>query len=120
MTCRILVVEDEAIAAENLKSTLASLGHNVVGLIDNGVGAISLAKTLLPEIIFMDISLRGNLDGIETAALIDGILDIGIAFIFVSAYPAKHFQRNELVAKHIWIQKPYSAIEIEEAIKQIH
>jgi two-component SAPR family response regulator len=120
MTCRILVVEDEAIASADLQSTLASLGHNVVGAIDNGLEAISLAKTLLPEIIFIDINLKGNLGGIATASLIDDILDIAIAFIFVSAYPAEHFQPTELLAKHIWIQKPYTAIEIEEAIKQIH
>lgn len=75
MGAKILVVEDEAIISADLESTIASLGHDVVGVVDCGLGAISLAKSLLPDIIFMDIQPRGNLDGIETASLIDGILE---------------------------------------------
>jgi CheY-like chemotaxis protein len=120
MSCRILVVEDEAIVAVNLESTLSDLGHNVVGLIDNGLGAIRLAKTLQPEIIFMDIKLRGDLDGIDTAFFIDGVLEKPIAFIFVSAYPAEYFRPTITLKKYSWIQKPYTATEIEKAVKQSH
>lgn len=118
MSSKILVVEDEAIISADLESTIESLGHDVVGVVDYGLGAISLAKTLVPDIIFMDVHLRGNLDGIETAFLIDGILEKEISFVFVSAYPKEHYRLSNLLGKHIWIQKPYSAREIEEAIKR--
>jgi len=117
MGAKILVVEDEAIISADLESTIASLGHDVVGVIDSGLGAISLAKSLLPDIIFMDIHLRGNLDGIETASLIDGILEKEIAFVFLSASPKEYYGQN-WNGKHVWIQKPYSHHEIEEAIKR--
>lgn len=117
MSCRILIVEDEAITAADLESTLMILGHNVVGVIDYGWGAIDLAKTLLPDIIFMDIKLKGDLDGIETARMIDGVLGKEIPFIFATANPAKE---TNLSGKQFWIQKPYAVREIVEAIRQIH
>lgn len=117
MGAKILVVEDEAIISADLESTIASLGHVVVGVVDSGLRAISLAKSLLPDIIFMDIHLRGNLDGIETASLIDGILEKEIAFVFLSASPKEYYRQN-LFGKYIWVQKPYSPNEIEEAINE--
>ena len=117
MGAKILVVEDEAIISADLESTIASLGHVVVGVVDSGLRAISLAKSLLPDIIFMDIHLRGNLDGIETASLIDGILEKEIAFVFLSASPKEYYRQN-LFGKYIWVQKPYSPNEIEQAIKR--
>ena len=120
MSCRILVVEDEAIIAENLKETISELGHNVVGSIDSGLGALALAKTLHPDIIFMDIHLRGKLDGIETAFLIEGILEKAPAFIFVTAHPPEDHRLTQSLGKNIWIQKPYTSTEIERAINQSH
>jgi two-component SAPR family response regulator len=120
MSCRILVVEDEAIVAANLESILSDSGHNVVGMIDNGLEAIRLAKTLQPEIIFMDIKLKGDLDGIDTAFFINSVLEKPVAFIFVSAYSAEYFRQAITLKKYSWIQKPYTPHEIEKAVKQSH
>lgn len=121
MSCRILVVEDEALIAEDLKLTISDLGHEVVGSIDNGLGAISLTKTLLPDIIFMDVNLSGTLDGIETAISINAIVEKKIAFIFVTShFPENHHLINKLFDKKIWIQKPYTAIDVKKAIEQSH
>ena len=120
MSYRVLVVEDEFIIAADLESIISNLGHSVVGWTDNGLGAIELAKTLLPDIVFMDIKLKGKLDGIETAFLIDGILEKGIPFIFISAHPLEHHRVTQSLGKNIWIHKPYTSTEIEKAIEQSH
>lgn len=118
MSCRILVVEDEAIIAANLEETLLDLGHSVVGSSDNGLGAIGLAKTLLPDIIFMDIKLKGTMDGIETAFLIEGVVEKAIAIVFATSSPPHRLKH--LLGKHVWLLKPYTLREVEEAIVHTH
>ena len=62
---KILVVEDEAITALNLKMDLESLGYEVIGTVDNGADAISIALEKFPDFVMMDIRLKGDVSGIE-------------------------------------------------------
>ena len=62
----ILVVDDSSIMRKMIKSTLKSAGHDVVGEAKNGQDAVSLYKTLKPELVTMDITMRG-MDGFEAA-----------------------------------------------------
>jgi two-component system, LytTR family, response regulator len=119
MSCRILLVEDEALIAADLQLMLSDLGHNVVGVIDHGLGAIRLAQTLIPEIIFMDVNLKGNLNGIETALLIDGILG-KVSFIFISAIRLQDYEPAKLPRKYVGLQKPFIEGYIEDAIRRSH
>ena len=64
---RILVIEDEAITAQDLKYRLERLGYIVVGTAGSGEEAIKKAKETYPDLILVDISLKGEMDGIETA-----------------------------------------------------
>jgi two-component SAPR family response regulator len=119
MSCRILLVEDEGIVAADLELILSSLGHNVLGTVDNGLAAIQLAQTLTPEIIFMDIGLKGNLDGIEAALMIDSVLD-KVIFIFTSAYRSQDHESSKFPRRYIRLQKPFAQRNIEEAIRRSH
>ena len=59
MNEKILVVEDEAITALDLKFILMGLGYDVVDVVDNGQDAIDSAKELSPDLVIMDIKLKG-------------------------------------------------------------
>jgi DNA-binding NarL/FixJ family response regulator len=64
---RVLIVEDEAFAAMYLELELKRLGHQVCGKSATGEGAIQTARREQPEVVFMDIRLAGEIDGVEAA-----------------------------------------------------
>ncbi|MBU4608054.1 MAG: response regulator, partial [Methanobacterium sp.] len=65
MGARVLVVEDESIVAMGIKHKLQNLGHTVVDMVATGEDAVKSARKNDPEIILMDIVLKGDIDGIE-------------------------------------------------------
>lgn len=67
---RILVVEDEAIVAADIEDRLRSLGYAVVGCADNAEAAVSMATELKPDLVLMDIMLKGDVSGTEAAVSI--------------------------------------------------
>lgn len=81
---KILIVEDERLAAEDLSIRMTKLGCEVVGISSTGKDAIMAAAQTLPDVILMDIQLRGNLNGIETAKLIHDTQPTPV--IFATAY----------------------------------
>lgn len=78
---KILVVEDEVMVAMTLEDTLEALGYEVAGTVDNGTDAIRLAAEKEPDLILMDIRIRGDIDGIETADRIAESMDIPVVFL---------------------------------------
>lgn len=81
---RILVVEDDAIVASQLQRTLHKMDYTSIGPVATGEEAIELALRELPDCILMDIKLKGELSGIETAGLIHKVAEIPV--IYVTAY----------------------------------
>lgn len=77
---RVLVVEDEALIAEDLARTIQEMGPAVVGIAASAEEAIRLAAAHRPDVILMDIRLRGVEDGIEAAETIRGLIDPAIIF----------------------------------------
>lgn len=78
---RILIVEDEYILAINLQESLESLGYFVLDITDSAEGAIARASKLRPNLILMDIRLRGEMDGIQAAEQIWHHLQIPIIYV---------------------------------------
>jgi len=78
---RVLVVEDEIIIAMEIKATLKKLGYEVPGIAANGIDAIELSKKTEPDLVLMDIRLKGDMDGIEAAEKIMGLYDIPVIFL---------------------------------------
>nr|MCH9741561.1 response regulator [Campylobacterota bacterium] len=64
-TINILIVEDERIPAEFLKSFLEYQGYKVIGICDRGEDAIQMAQQFKPDVIFMDIMLKDKTSGSE-------------------------------------------------------
>jgi len=81
---RILVVEDEAILAIDICNILESLGYIVLDTLDNGREVLRLLNELNPDLILMDIHLKGELDGIQVAEVIQRTHRVPV--IYISAY----------------------------------
>lgn len=81
---KVLIVEDEPITAMEMKSTLRKIGYEVVSVVDRGSRAIKIVEDESPEIVLMDVNLKGEKDGIETAKQIRKITEIPI--VYVTAY----------------------------------
>jgi PAS domain S-box-containing protein len=77
----ILVVEDEQIVALDITRTLNQLGYQVLPTVDTGEEALEYLKTIQPDLILMDIKLKGRLDGIETAQKIRDRYSIPLIFL---------------------------------------
>jgi PAS domain S-box-containing protein len=80
---QILIVEDEAIVAMDLKLQLQDLGYSVAGLAATGEEAITLAAQLRPALVLMDISLGAGMDGIEAAHQVQAL---GLPVVFLTAF----------------------------------
>ena len=65
---KIMVVEDEGIIAQDIKNCLENLGYVVPEVVYTGKEAIEKAESVRPDLVLMDIVLKGEMDGIETAA----------------------------------------------------
>ncbi|MEH1810367.1 hybrid sensor histidine kinase/response regulator [Nostoc sp.] len=115
-TVRVLVVEDEYILAINLQETLESLGYVVLDIADSAEEAIAKATKLRPNLILMDIRLRGEMDGIQAAEQIWHHLQIPI--IYVTGHSDKStVERATLTSPFGYILKPIKEQELYVAIQ---
>ncbi|MCI5139987.1 MAG: response regulator, partial [Candidatus Electrothrix sp. AR1] len=105
-TVRILVVEDEAIIGMELQARLIRKGYDVPCVVDTGLKAIDKAGELQPDLILMDIFLKGDMDGIKAAEEIRR--KHGFPIIFLTANTDKKtFERAKRSAPLGYIQKPF-------------
>jgi two-component system response regulator HydG len=112
---RILIVEDEVVVQLHLRRILEELGYPVVGVAADATRATELAAESTPDLVLMDIRLRGQRDGIDAAQQLRDICDPGI--VFVSAYAdADTVARTGDVGALGYIVKPYSRNEIRAAL----
>jgi len=103
---KVLVVEDEIIVAENIKKILENVGYAVVGAVDSGREAIKLTENTRPNVVLMDIKLKGDIDGIEAAGEIRSRFDVPI--IYHTAYADEDtVQRAKLTEPFGYILKPF-------------
>jgi len=112
----ILIVEDEGIIAMDLQYRLESLGYNVIDIVSTGKEALSVVQTKAPDLILLDIMLKGNIDGIETAQKIR--TENNIPVIFLTAYAGeKTLERAKLAEPYGYILKPFEERELHSAIE---
>ena len=113
---KILVVEDEYIVAADIKMTLKRLNYFVTSTVDNGEDAITKAASEKPDLILMDITLKGSLDGIETAKMI--MEQHGIPVIYLSALNDERTINRALSTKpYGYLIKPFALVELQTVIK---
>jgi PAS domain S-box-containing protein len=113
---RILVVEDEVIVARTIASQLNQLGYIVTGTASSGKVAIAKALETQPELVLMDIILKGEIDGIATASKIREQLDVPV--IFLTAYGDDHtLERAKITQPFGYIVKPFTTKDLRIAIE---
>jgi PAS domain S-box-containing protein len=113
---RILVVEDEVIVARTIANQLNQLGYMVAGKASSGEVAIAKALETKPQLVLMDIILKGNMDGIAAAACIREQLDIPV--IFLTAYgDDETLQRAKLTQPFGYVVKPFTAKDLRIAVE---
>ena len=111
----ILLVEDESIEAMDIKRTLESFGYQVPDVASSGQEAINKALELRPDIILMDIVLKGEIDGIEA---ISKIKELNIPFIYLTAHSEEStIERAKFTEPAGYIIKPYDSTELKYAIE---
>jgi two-component system, response regulator PdtaR len=117
-TLSIAVVEDEGIVAMDLKKSLLSLGYAVSFVADSGEVVLDKLKTARPDIILMDVVLKGELDGIETAKTIYELYNIPI--IFLTAFEDENtLKRAMLLNDYGFITKPFEDSKLKEVIESM-
>ncbi|PSB25756.1 hybrid sensor histidine kinase/response regulator [Stenomitos frigidus ULC18] len=79
-TIQIMVVEDESVIAADIKDCLENLGYGVLAVVASGEEAVATATSLLPDLVLMDIRLKGVMDGIQAAAKIWQRLHIPVVY----------------------------------------
>ena len=112
MPNRILVVEDEVLVARDIQARLDRMGYQVVGNAARGEQAIQMAFDENPDLILMDINLRGDMDGIEAAIQINQQRSIPI--IFCTAYSNDEIlERAKITSPFGYVLKPFDNRELE-------
>lgn len=107
MSGRIIIIEDEAIIAAEIKSTLTLLGYEVVGHAGNGDRAMDLFASTAADLIILDINIRGTLTGIDLAHLIRD--KYHVPFVFLTSYSDRlTLDRAKASMPYGYIVKPFS------------
>ena len=111
----ILIVEDDMIIAANLSLQLSQLGYEITGIESRGEEAVLHAQLNPPDIILMDINLKGVLDGIETARKISEYREIPIIYLTANNDEAT-FNRAKDTCPRAFISKPFNKLDLQRSI----
>ncbi len=113
---RILIVEDESIVAMDIERRLVTLGYQVIGHVLSGEDAVLRTEEERPNLVLMDIHLKGAMDGIEAAEKIRRLYDIPV--IYITAYSDEAtLERAKVTEPFGYILKPFQEREIHSAIE---
>jgi PAS domain S-box-containing protein len=113
---KILIVEDERIVALDLRESLRSLGYVVIGMAASGDKAIELVKDNKPDLILMDIMLKGEIDGITTTQKI--LSEFNIPVIYLTAYADENtVARAKVTEPYGYLLKPFEVRELHTTIE---
>lgn len=116
---KILVVEDEALIALDIREKLTELGYDVPMTTDNGADAIKYAEILRPNLILMDIVIKGDMDGIETAEFIKE--KFNIPSLFLTAYNHGSVIERAMKVNPIgYLLKPFDDSKLQDAILDMY
>jgi len=113
---KVLVVEDESIVSKDIQYSLTKLGYEVVGASATGEKAIELAISEHPDIVLMDIMLKGEMNGIEAAEIIRKELKKPVIFLTAYADDAT-LNKAKFAEPYGYIIKPFKEIDLHTTIE---
>jgi CheY-like chemotaxis protein len=113
---RALIVEDEVLIAEDLSERLSGLGFSVVAAVDSAEEGIAVAIRERPDLVLMDIRLKGPIDGVQAVQQIRQQLDAAV--VYVSAYSDRVTVKRARESEHDgFILKPFQRRELQSTIE---
>ena len=116
VSAKILIVDDEVVVAETIRRQLRSLGYLVVGIVGTGVEAIQLAGEHQPDVVLMDIKLKGPMDGIEAARTIQS--QYAIPVIYLTAFSDEEtLERARPTLPLAYLIKPLVSSDLRAAVE---
>jgi len=113
---KILIVEDEAIVANDIKETLKSLGYSVSGIAKSGELALEKIKETHPDLVLMDIHLAGQMDGIKTAGRVHVLYNIPVIYLTANVDKAL-LDRAKVTEPYGYVIKPFDERELHSVIE---
>jgi DNA-binding NarL/FixJ family response regulator len=114
---KVLVIEDEAITSIHIETKVGLWGYEVVGTASTGEDGLKICRKFKPDLILMDIRLKGSIDGIETAKMIKKEMNIPI--IYITAHSEDITINRALKTNpNGYMVKPLDDSELRDAIKQ--
>jgi len=114
---KILIVEDEAIAAMAIEDMIEKMGHQVYASVSFGEEAVKLAFAERPDLVLMDIHIHGQIDGIEAATR---IREMDIPIIFTTGYfDAKMKKKAAALRPVAYLVKPLDHDQLRSIIDSI-
>jgi PAS domain S-box-containing protein len=112
----ILIIEDERIVARDIQHSLENLGYTVSVIVSSGEKAVEKAAKTRPDLVLMDIRLKGKMNGVEAAEQIRALLNIPV--IYLTAYADDEtLQRARITEPFGYILKPFEERELHSAIQ---
>ena len=115
---RIMIVEDESIVAMDIREVLNDFGFEVCAVTASGEESVSLANEQRPDLVLMDVKLKGKLNGLKAARLIRENLDIPV--VYLTAYGDEDTLKEAFVISPFGhINKPFVENELQNVIERI-
>jgi len=111
-----MLVEDEKVVAADIQESVKGLGYEVVGSAATGTDALRLAVNTMPDLVLMDIKLKGVLDGIDVAGALYDRLKIPVVYLTAHA-DAEILERAKLTAPSGYVLKPFDDRTLRTAIE---
>jgi PAS domain S-box-containing protein len=119
----VLIVEDEAIVAEDLSRKVKALGYRVVGIYGTGEEAIEAAQASCTDLVLLDLQLSGKLDGVQTAERLHHVCEAAVVFISANSDP-ETVKKANATAPYGYILKPFGdrdlAVQLAIALHKHH
>ncbi len=113
---KILVVEDERVVARDIEKRLKKLGYVVAASVATGEAALEKVAAYRPDLVLMDIRLKGQMDGIEAAEQIRVVF--GTPVIYLTAYADEAtLERAKVTEPFGYIVKPFDERDLQVAIE---
>ncbi len=115
---RIVIVEDDSLVAMGMKIYLESRNHEVVGLVSSGEQAVTAALQDAPDLVLMDVRLKGGVDGIEAARRILARRPLPIVFVSGSGEP-QTLERIQALQPAGLLLKPVTPADLAAEVERI-
>ena len=112
----ILIVEDEAIVAKHIKMCLTQFNYESIGIASTGEDAVRMTETFRPNLVLMDIKLKGAMDGIDVAQQLRNRFNTPV--LFLTAYSSQDLlDRAKVTQPYGYLLKPFNDRELHSSIE---